>query len=150
NVTIAGESAGGGSVLVLLTSPLARGLFQRAILESPGIPSARAGAGPMRSLAAAESIAVEYAKAAGITGDDQAALDKLRALPAETLAEGVEAYVDAIFGGSELAGLSHSIIDGKLVVESPEATLRAGKHAMVPVIIGANDADLASSPAKTT
>ena len=149
NVTIAGESAGGGSVLVLLTSPLARGLFPRAILESPGIPSARADAGPMRSLAAAESIAVEYAKAAGITGDDKAALEQLRALPAETLAKSVEAYVDAIVGGPELAGLSHSIIDGKLVVEPPEATLRAGRQAMVPVIIGANDADLASSPAKT-
>src|SRR6185295_4487981 len=39
--------------------------------------------------------------------------------------------------------------DGRLVVESPEATLRAGKQAMVPVIVGANDADLAVSPAQT-
>jgi para-nitrobenzyl esterase len=38
NVTIAGESAGGGSVLVLLTSPMARGLFHRAIVQSAGIP----------------------------------------------------------------------------------------------------------------
>ena len=34
-VTIFGESAGGGSVLVHLTSPLSRGLFQRAIMQSP-------------------------------------------------------------------------------------------------------------------
>ena len=38
-VTIFGESAGGGSVLTHLTSPLSRGLFARAILQSPGIPT---------------------------------------------------------------------------------------------------------------
>jgi para-nitrobenzyl esterase len=151
NVMIAGESAGGGSVLVLLTSPLARGLFQRAILESPGIPSPRAGASPMRDLAAAESLAVQYARSLGIEGDDQAALTKLRALPAATLSKGTEspAVVSALFGGPEIPGLSHSIIDGRLVVEAPEAVLRAGRQAMVPVIVGANDYDLAGSPAQT-
>jgi para-nitrobenzyl esterase len=38
NVTLAGESAGGGSVLVMLTSPMARGLFQRAIRSLPAYP----------------------------------------------------------------------------------------------------------------
>src|SRR5262249_32301429 len=42
-VTIVGESAGGGSVLAHLVSPLSRGLFQRAILQSPGVPGPRAG-----------------------------------------------------------------------------------------------------------
>ena len=149
NVTVAGESAGGGSVLVLLTSLLARGLFQRAILESPNMPGARAVAGPMRELAAAESIAVQYAHSLGIEGDDQAALAKLRAVPADTLAAGTEDYLLSIFGGPEVPGLSHSIIDGRLVVEAPEAVLRAGKQTMVPVVVGANDHDLAASPAQT-
>lgn len=149
NVTIAGESAGGGSVLVLLTSPMARGLFHRAILQSPGIPTPRAGAAPMRDLAAAESIAVEYARDAGIEGNDQAALAALRALPVETLSSGTEGYVSAILGGLEIPGLSHSIIDGRLVVETPERALRAGRQAMVPLLVGANDADLAASPAQT-
>ena len=37
NVTIFGESAGGTDVLALLASPLAKGLFQRAIVESGGL-----------------------------------------------------------------------------------------------------------------
>ena len=36
NVTIFGESAGGHNVLMLYTSPVARGLFQRAIVQSGG------------------------------------------------------------------------------------------------------------------
>src|SRR5262249_57829230 len=48
NVTIFGESAGSWAVNALMASPLARGLFQRAIGESGGSFS------PMRSLADAE------------------------------------------------------------------------------------------------
>jgi para-nitrobenzyl esterase len=149
NITIVGESAGGGSVLVLLTSPAARGLFHKAILQSPGIPTARAGATPMRSLAAAESIAVEYARQQAITGQDAAALEKLRALSAQTLLHGTDNYIQAIMGGPGIPGLSHSIIDGQIVVEPPETALRAGRHAKVPIIVGANNADLAASPAHT-
>ena len=48
NVTIFGESAGGGSVFMLMTSPLARGLFHKAIVESGG---GRAGGfGPPKRL----------------------------------------------------------------------------------------------------
>ena len=150
NVTIAGESAGGGSVLVMLTSPLAQGLFQRTIVESAGIPSARAGAGPLRELAVAEAIAVDYARSVGANGDDMAALAKLRALPVETLSKGTEpeVVIAAIFGGPDVPGVANSIIDG-LVVEPPETALYAGRHAMVPVISGANDMDLAITPAQT-
>jgi para-nitrobenzyl esterase len=133
NVTIAGESAGGGSALVLLTSPMARGLFARAILQSPGIPTARAEVLPMRSLGDAEKIARKYALARGIEATGRAALAALRALPADTL----------------IAGTEDSIVDGRLVVETPEAALLAGKQAQVPVIVGANDYDLAVSSARS-
>jgi para-nitrobenzyl esterase len=39
-VTIFGESAGAGSVMVHLTSPLSRGLFRRAIMQSPDFATA--------------------------------------------------------------------------------------------------------------
>jgi len=45
-VTIFGQSSGGGSVVAHLTSPLSRGLFQRAIMLSPGFPAPRAGPRP--------------------------------------------------------------------------------------------------------
>src|SRR5262249_34685600 len=52
NVTIAGESAGGLSVMYLMASPLARGLFEKAIAQSaymistPGLKEARFGEKP--------------------------------------------------------------------------------------------------------
>ncbi len=42
NVTIFGESAGGRNVLSLLLSPLARGLFHRAVMQSGGMGGATA------------------------------------------------------------------------------------------------------------
>ena len=150
NVTITGESAGGGSVLVMLTSPMTRGLFHRAILQSPGLPTPRAGATALSDLATAESIAVAYASANGIKGDDGTAVAALRALPAETLAKGTEPdiVILGVFGGPKTAGIANAIIDGRLMVETPEAALRAGRQAMVPLIAGGNDMDLAMSPAK--
>ena len=75
NVTVFGESAGGGSVLMLLTSPLAKGLFHKAIIESGG---GRDGLFPTRYLdkaganghPSAETVGVDFAKANGISGDD--------------------------------------------------------------------------------
>ncbi len=50
NVTVFGESSGAGDILALMTAPPARGLFQRAIAESPGggwsAPAALADAEP--------------------------------------------------------------------------------------------------------
>ena len=60
-----------------------------------------------------------------------------------------EAVISAIFSGRVIPGLSLSIIDGRLIVDAPEVTLRAGRQAMVPVISGANDFDLAGSAASS-
>jgi para-nitrobenzyl esterase len=90
----------------------------------------------LRDLADAESLAVDYARTLGIAGDDQAALASLRALPAATLNEGVEWY-------------QSPVIDGRLVVEAPETVLRAGRQAKVPVIVGANDLDMADGQANS-
>ncbi len=143
-----------GIVVVTFNYRLGRlGFFAHPALTMEAPDGLHGNFGCMDQLAALKwvqkNIAAEYAKSNGIARDDEAVLEKLRALPAEKLVEGVDAYVYAIFGGPEIPGLSHSIIDGKLVVESPEATLRAGEQAMVPVIVGANDADLAASPAGT-
>ena len=143
-VTIFGESAGGGSVLVHLTSPLSRGLFHRAMLQSPGIPTARAKVLPLTELADAEKMAVDYARAVGIAGDGAAALEALRALPAAKLVEGASAReeIAAMSAGTYILGVAGAIKDGQFVVEAPEASLAAGRQAMVPVVVGANDRDL--------
>ena len=72
NVTIFGESAGGRSVNAMLVSPLSKGLFQRAIIESGAgrnrlrhIRENRPGAGT-----SAEAMGVEFAKSAGLDQPD--------------------------------------------------------------------------------
>jgi len=82
NVTIWGESAGAFSVGALLGSPLAKGLFHKAILES--------GTGLINGIQSRESAtryAITSAKAIGIEGSDSNALKALYALPAERLVE---------------------------------------------------------------
>ena len=148
NVTVFGESAGGGSVLMLLTSPLAKGLFQKAIIESGG---GRNGVLPTRFLNAAgpggnpsaEHVGVEFAKANGITGDDAAALVALRALPAEQVVAGLNM---ATMMTPTYAG---PMVDGAILVEPLETALRNGHFAKVPVIAGANSADIGFSFARS-
>lgn len=79
NVTIFGQSAGGLSVAALMRSPLARGLFVRAIgMAGPGL-IARTGPGRAGTLQEREAAGVKFAAAQGA-----ATLAALRALPAET------------------------------------------------------------------
>jgi len=141
NVTLFGESAGGGSVLTMMTSPMAKGLIHKAIVESGGGRALlmgnryldRAGTGGMPS---AESVGVTFAKSAGIEGDGAAALAALRRLPAEAVVAGLNM---ASMGVPTYAG---PMIDGKVVVESPADAYAAGRGARIPLIIGANSADI--------
>ena len=148
-VTVFGESAGGASVHMLLTSPLARGLFQRAMIESGG------GRGPLTGprlldrdrpgKLSSEDLGVTFARANGISGTGAAALAALRALPAATVSNGMslmnaDAQADTYGGPMQ---------DGRLVIEAPQAAYLAGREAKVPVLIGANSDDIRALKAKT-
>lgn len=123
NLTIFGQSAGGGSAMLLTVSPLARGLFQKAIFESAAalrLPAAPDGAGPRRPDAEKAGLAL----AAKLHADTLAAL---RALPAAT------------FLGGDVAGISQGpIIDGKIVPDDITAAYRARRDAGVPLLLGWN------------
>ncbi|WP_180541319.1 carboxylesterase/lipase family protein [Nevskia soli] len=148
-VTLFGESAGGGSVLTMLTTPLAHGLFQKAIIESGG---GRSGVFLMPPVHATdpdkpsgENNGLAFAKQAGITGTGADALAKLRALPEDQIVKGLN--MATMFG--QTAIYSGPMIDGKLVVETPEEAILAGHEMKVPVIAGANSADIGFSFANT-
>ncbi len=143
-VTIVGKSAGGGSVFIHLTSPLSRGLFVRAVLQSPGIPTPRQKVVGLTDFSVAQRMAIDYARSIGVNGSDRGALNALRALPAEKLTEGTDAKAEvaALSEGKPIIGVAGSMIDGKLVVEAPEAAIAAGHWAKIPIIIGANNRDL--------
>ncbi len=146
NVTIFGESAGGMSVHVLLTTRLARGLFHKAVIESaggrPGLLGARPLSGGPNS---AESIGLALAKRFGIEGEGADALARLRAIPASKLLSGLNMAT----AGRDPTYVGGPILDGKLVLGVPTELYAAGLGARVPVIIGANSMDIGFLPAKT-
>lgn len=141
NVTIFGESAGGVSVHTHLTSPLSRGLFQKAIIESgggrDGVLTGRSIREDRPDVSSAETIGVNFARRHGIEGVDAAALAKLRVL----------SVADIVDGGRESAGpggpatYSGPILDGRLMLETPQSAYEGGRQTLVPLIIGSNSAD---------
>jgi len=135
NVTVFGESAGGVSVHMLLTSPLAKGLFQKAIIESGG---GRKLLGTP-TLPEAEKAGEAFAKAHAITDTGSAGLDALRKLPADTVVDGLNM---ATMGVPTYSG---PMVDGK-VQPVDFSEIYAGRVsqdavAKVPVIVGATGAD---------
>jgi para-nitrobenzyl esterase len=136
NVTVFGESAGGYSVHTLIASPLGKGLFKKAIVESGG---GRDQLGAAPTLPAGEAIGVAFAHAQGIESGDASALAKLRALPADKVTGGLSMRT---FLTQSPVTYSGPLTDGKLIVEPPAAAYRAGRNAKVALIAGANGADL--------
>jgi para-nitrobenzyl esterase len=132
NITIIGESAGGMSVNTLLTSPMAKGLFQRAAVMSGGD-----GKTDPDGRARVEQASVAFGASQGIPGDDPQALAKLRALAP-----------DAVVDGLNLASMGNPnpphgspFADGALAVD-PASAFASGRFAHVPVMIGATSADI--------
>jgi para-nitrobenzyl esterase len=108
-VTIGGESAGGFAVCAHLTAPASRGLFARAVIQSGSCPS--------QPLAQGEATGTSIAAAHGC-----ADVACLRALPPAALIDGPQ-YTSFVHGGPALP-------------ESPDAAVRAGRFARVPVVVG--------------
>ena len=147
-VTVFGESAGGGSVHMLMTSSLAMGLFQRAMIESGGGRNLLSGTGLHEGRdgrPSAEEIGVEFAKKNGITGDDAEALKKLRALPAETVVDGLNM---ASMGAAQ-STYPGPMIDGKIVTDKVETLYKEGRYQHVSMVVGANSMDIGFTRART-
>ncbi|MGZ5985536.1 MAG: carboxylesterase/lipase family protein [Caulobacteraceae bacterium] len=149
NVTVFGESAGGGSVHMLLTSPEAKGLFNKAIIESGGGRASLLGdrllSQSKPGLPSLEEIGINFAKKNGVEGTDAAALAKLRALSADQVTDGL----NMASGSGNPPTYGGPVLDGKIVTGPPQSTYRAGLQAKVPLIIGANSADIGFSRAST-
>ena len=119
NVTVFGESAGGSSILYLMTTPAAKGLFAKAIVESGG------GWGKESTLAEKEADGAAFATKEGLPGAD-ATLEQLRALP-----------VEKTFDIPPALGFG-PFVDGRLVKESPQHGFTNGDELHIPLMIGSN------------
>jgi para-nitrobenzyl esterase len=154
NVLIFGFSAGGVSVHSLLASPMARGLFHKAIAESGGSRDSVLTARPMREdgvdpnyPVSAETIGTTFARSMGIEGTDESALAKLRALGAEAVLRGASPQPGANGAPSYE---TTPILDGKLVTETAETAYKASREPRVPLLVGSNSADTAGNRIKAT
>jgi para-nitrobenzyl esterase len=129
NVTIAGESAGGLSVMYLMASPQARGLFARAIAQSaymismPELKRARFGE------QAAEAIGSRLATALG-----SPSITDLRSMDAAKLTE-----VAAQTGYFPLG-----TVDGYVLPQQLVEVFDRGEQAKVPVLAGFNSGEIRS------
>jgi para-nitrobenzyl esterase len=127
-VAIFGESAGGTSVASLMASPLAKGLFQRAILESGN------GIGPVivDSRVAAQAVSLRLADSLGVHGDGADVAARLRALSPDSL------LAASLRLGPPGNPQFRPIADGWVIPHSIDSTLATGAANLVPTIVGAN------------
>lgn len=129
NVTIAGESAGALSVMYLMASPEARGLFHKAIAQSaymistPELKSSRHGDHP------AETVGLWLQMQLG-----QKNLAELRSMNAQELTTESLAKGYAPWG----------TIDGKILPEQLVEVFDKGEQAPVPLLAGFNDGEIRS------
>ncbi|MBI3475742.1 MAG: carboxylesterase family protein [Acidobacteria bacterium] len=116
-VTIFGQSGGAFSVTSQVVSPLSKGLFRAAIVESGGV-----GAGFART----ELLSLEDGEKAGVKFADSVgahSLADLRAMPAEKMLSD---------------GSAESNVDGRFFPASPVTLLNEGKQNKVAMIVGSN------------
>lgn len=118
NITIFGESAGANMTAALVGSPVAEGLFDRAIAQSGGWLGLF-GMSPMSSLERAEQAGVEAANEIGITD-----IEDLRERPADELVKQLRSN-----------GL---IVDGHLIREDLARTYAEHRQNRVDVLVGSN------------
>ncbi len=146
-VTIAGQSAGGMSVHSLIASPLAKGLFHRAIVQSGG-SSVGGGGIALRSqaLADVEASGVKFAEAKGASS-----LAALRAMSWQKIVEPLPAPAAGAGGAPGGGGLRFSVIvDGYMLPAPAREVVAEGRHNDVPVLTGANLGELGGIASPTT
>lgn len=148
-VTIAGESAGGQSVLDLVAGPAAEGLFHRAVVMSGGGRAFLGGfplKGGDRRHPSAETIGVNFARQVGVGGGhDASTLAKLRALPAETItgqANMVALLLTTVLPLGPLQYARGPIVDGVTLTPQSAQSIASGRAAKVPLLVGTTSADL--------
>lgn len=139
NVTIFGQSGGGGKTAMLTGFPAAKGLFHRAIIMSTLSDTAVTGLAPERSLEAAEMIL----KRLNVTA---ANVDTLQSMPAERI-------TDALTGGGVAGGQAGQtgptddlslryvpVVDGRTLPAHPFEPA-SPLSATIPILTGSNECE---------
>jgi para-nitrobenzyl esterase len=141
NVTIAGESAGGSNVFNLVASPMAKGLFHRAISESGVIrPST-----PEQGTAHVNRIIVKLLVKDGKAADEKTAAAMLAAMNTKDVGaylrskkaqEFLEMYPEGKIMG--MITFPQAFGDGAVLPKDFYGALESGNYNKVPMILGTN------------
>ena len=130
NVTIFGESAGGQAVLNLMTAPRARGLFHRAIAQSPSDSGRWLHLDrPVMELDSALAAGGRFATAAVGSADGQ--LARMRSMDPTELSDLYREHVD-------IGRHFYPAVDHRVLPKTPMSAFLAGEQAPVPLLIGYN------------
>ncbi|MDG6078077.1 carboxylesterase family protein [Erythrobacter litoralis] len=129
NVTIAGESAGGLSVMYLLASPEARGLFDKAIAQSAYMVSVPGLSETLNGQPPAEAVGMAVQQAVGA-----ADLRAMRILPAEEL----------VANAPSAGFYPQATVDGNVLPHQITDIFDEGQQAAVPLLVGFNDGETRS------
>jgi para-nitrobenzyl esterase len=130
NVTIFGQSGGGAKVNWLMASPLAKGLFHRAICQSGFSTSGTA-------LAQAEQLGVNLATRLGITDTGAAGVAQLRG-------KSWQEIIDAVYAPTGPIYSSVFTVDGWSLTGTIGDIFRQGENSDVPYIVGYAGAEIGS------
>lgn len=118
NVTVFGQSSGSISISALISSPLAKGLFHRAIGQSGGL---------FEPMEFANNLKLEGAEMAGQSFMVRADTNSLEALRSKSVSELLEVPFSA-----------NIIVDGYVLPQTPFNTHHRKEHNRIPVLIGYN------------
>ena len=130
NVTVFGESAGAMSIACLLVMPAAKGLFDKAILES-GVGSTAT------PLADATAVAKLFLEVVGVAADD---VDALRRLTVQQLLAAELTMRQRLANPWEAARITATapVVDGHVIPDVPTRLSGQGASKDIPMIIGTN------------
>jgi para-nitrobenzyl esterase len=129
NITVFGESAGALSIIELMTSPLAKGLFDRVVIQSGYMVSNMELGRPSFGQPSAEQVGLYIAKKLGAPN-----LAALRSMEAAKLSE------QALAAGYD----PQATIDGWVLPRQIVDAFDRGEQARVPMIAGFNGGEVRS------
>jgi len=130
NVTLFGESAGAMAVGILMASPLARGLFHKAVCESGAFWDGRHG--PLQSFDEARARGEAFARRHG-----NGSIATLRAMPADQL----NAAASWSFERDHVTEAFSPSIDRYVVPDVPTRRFLRGEQMHIPLLAGWNSAE---------
>ena len=132
-ITVFGQSAGGMSVQTLVSSPLTKGMFSKAILQSA------VGLSYDHTLSEAEQEGLEFSANAGVHS-----LEEMRALSFDEIMAAAGPIIGKGFATMRLAYTP--VIDNHLLTAGYDDTMQNGKIHPIPYMIGTTQDDITTDP----